>query len=342
MDIQKKEKLIEELVFFHYKFYNPKKGKKNKIVQFAFHEDNQTYYYYLKIENKKCFYHKGKSNTFNYQINTDLDTWLKIATGELKGQAAMKSGKLKIEGSLFDFLFHFGSAFGGTHHFEIPEGLFLKSEKPNQYKKILIISGSPRGKRGATGLMVDTFKEGLLRGGAEVVVLESAKMNINPCIGCLKCWSGESQGCVFDEKDQMKEVWKKYYWSDLIIWAAPVYVFHLPVAIKKVMDRLFVLNDPHIVLNQHNVTVHPKKTNQYKPMGVIAVAGYSGKENFSAIHHSFKVWRHHYDFDYPVELFRTQAMTFLSNADLQNVKQKSCLKALEQAGYELVTTKKIN
>jgi len=99
--------------------------------------------------------------------------------------------------------------------------------------KIVGISSSPRGKNSNTLKLLNAAAEGAKERGAEVEVIDVAKLNIRFCTGCLACRkSGE---CVI--KDDYPMLLKKLMAADGVILSCPNYIHNVPGQLKVVFDR---------------------------------------------------------------------------------------------------------
>ena len=92
--------------------------------------------------------------------------------------------------------------------------------------KILLINGSPKGKRSNSLKLAYSFIEGINTGvnsneNISVDELHIASMNINACKGCFACWQKTPGICCI--KDDMQTVIEKLMESDLILWSFPLY-----------------------------------------------------------------------------------------------------------------------
>ena len=108
--------------------------------------------------------------------------------------------------------------------------------------RVVVVNGSPR-KGGYTSELICLFKKGLESEGAHVsdVVLRTKK--ITPCIGCFKCWVGETAGrCIFH--DDMDEVLETYFESDVVVLATPMYYYSFSSLMKVFLERLFPTSQP--------------------------------------------------------------------------------------------------
>ena len=82
--------------------------------------------------------------------------------------------------------------------------------------KILVINGSPKGKRSNTYKLTSSFINGISETNEieyeEIIVKDK---NIGTCIGCFGCWNKTPGICVI--KDDMKEILDKILWADIIL-----------------------------------------------------------------------------------------------------------------------------
>lgn len=102
-------------------------------------------------------------------------------------------------------------------------------------KKIVILNGSPR-KNGKTASLVKAFIEGAEGAGNEVRELYLQGMNIGGCMACEACSKNGGQ-CV--QKDDMAQVNEAVEWSDVIVFASPMYWGTITGQLKVVIDRLY-------------------------------------------------------------------------------------------------------
>ncbi len=105
--------------------------------------------------------------------------------------------------------------------------------------KILILTGSPH-KNGTTSLLTDEFCEGATQSGHEVIRIDTAKLKINPCLGCNHCRKNEGK-CVH-EYDDMLEIILHLLTADAVVLVLPLYYFGLTAQLKTVIDRFYSVN----------------------------------------------------------------------------------------------------
>ncbi len=122
--------------------------------------------------------------------------------------------------------------------------------------KTLVIQGSPN-KDGNSATLTRRFLEGLTSCGREVEISEFwlNDLNIKPCQGCFLC-AGTSR-CVYD--DDMQQIYPAIEASELIVFAVPIYWWHMNAQTKLCIDRLTALLAPDDTLpamaNKHIVLV---------------------------------------------------------------------------------------
>ena len=101
-------------------------------------------------------------------------------------------------------------------------------------KKILVLNASPR-KRGNIAQMVAEMSDEAKAQGAEVDVVDVQKLNVQPCMACMKC---RAKGfCVLPDDDSQR-VLQLIKDSDAIVIAAPCYWGNIPGTLKLLFDRI--------------------------------------------------------------------------------------------------------
>lgn len=105
--------------------------------------------------------------------------------------------------------------------------------------RIITINGSHRGERGYTAFLIDQLFMGAKDSGATCEIINLASMKITPCSGCQRCQAPDSYlHCVYENKDDVLEIFNRMRESDLIVFATPVYVFSMSGKMKTFLDRL--------------------------------------------------------------------------------------------------------
>lgn len=101
-------------------------------------------------------------------------------------------------------------------------------------KRVLILSSSPR-KNGNSDTLCHNFASGAKDSGNEVVEIFINDKNINYCKACAYC---EQHNGVSTIKDDMVDIIKEIFASDVIVFASPVYFYSLSGQLKTFIDRL--------------------------------------------------------------------------------------------------------
>ncbi len=114
--------------------------------------------------------------------------------------------------------------------------------------KILLINGSPKGKRSNSLRLAESFIDGVrakIEGNAEQVTVEKldvASLNIRACLGCFSCWKKTPGVCCI--KDDMQTVIQKMLEANMVVWSFPLYYFNVPGMLKNLIDRQLPMSLP--------------------------------------------------------------------------------------------------
>ncbi len=115
--------------------------------------------------------------------------------------------------------------------------------------KFTVIFGSPR-KNGNTASLTAPFVDELKKNGAEVDYFDVYEKNIAGCKACLGCQKDKTKAsCVIN--DDMQPILASMAEADVIVYAAPVYIWTAPAPVKAVIDRSvystckYYDDDPH-------------------------------------------------------------------------------------------------
>ncbi|WP_018247977.1 NAD(P)H-dependent oxidoreductase [Orenia marismortui] len=150
-------------------------------------------------------------------------------------------------------------------------------------ENILILNGSPRGKKGNTAKLVDNFITGLKEESSNLIIenIELYKKNINSCTGCFSCWNKTPGKCIFN--DDMKDLISSYVNADLVIWATPLYHFGMTSIMKRFTERTLPINKPDIVKYDETYT-HPQRYDMNNKKNIlISTAGFPEAHNFEVL-----------------------------------------------------------
>lgn len=105
--------------------------------------------------------------------------------------------------------------------------------------KVLVLTGSPHIK-GTTALLADEFCNGAKESGHEVIRFDTAKLNINPCLGCGHCRKNDGK-CVYKD-DDMTKIYPHLLSANAVVLVTPLYYFGMSAQLKRTVDRFFAVN----------------------------------------------------------------------------------------------------
>jgi len=155
-------------------------------------------------------------------------------------------------------------------------------------KRVTIINGSPRGRRGNTAKLVDMFMDGyrLVEMYADIEYVELFKEKFKNCIGCFSCWTKTPGRCIHD--DGMDAALERLRVSDLVIWATPVYHFNMTSIMQGFVERTLPEVLPLMVKNGEEY-MHPQRHERMRPRNVvISNCGFPDFSNFDVLEAAFR------------------------------------------------------
>ena len=157
--------------------------------------------------------------------------------------------------------------------------------------EILLINGSPKGKRSNSLRLAEKFLQGFKagmkasEGEFSVEEIELASMNIGACKGCFGCWKNTPGVCCI--KDDMQFLLPKILNADMIVWSFPLYYFNVPGMLKNMIDRQLPLILPFMKENTsgHGSGSHEARYEKKDRRNVIiSTCGfYSAKDNYDSV-----------------------------------------------------------
>lgn len=189
---------------------------------------------------------------------------------------------------------------------------------------ILLINGSPKGKKSNTYRLSTAFIDGIKEKN-EIVLDEIAlnRLDIKPCLGCFSCWNKTPGKCVIN--DEMSEVIQKLLWADVTIWSFPLYYFNVPSKLKTLIDRQLPMVLPFMVADSESGS-HPARYDMTKKRNVlISTCGfYKTEGNYDSVIPMFDhlLGKGNYEtiFCSQGELFRVPELSNRTNEYLEYVK----------------------
>jgi multimeric flavodoxin WrbA len=212
--------------------------------------------------------------------------------------------------------------------------------------KIIAINGSHRGDRGLTQILINQLFIGAQRAGAhcETIVLSNKKINL--CKGCRVCQTNKSYlQCVFDDKDDIKEILKKIEESDIIIFATPIYVFSMSGLMKIFIERIMASTADSSIrtLSQSGLLFHHiNKKIASKPILIVTCQDNIEDKTYQNVVDYFKIYSEFLDAPVIGNLHRKSGQLFLDQSnELYQSKINAVLESYSKAGEELVIYSRI-
>ena len=99
---------------------------------------------------------------------------------------------------------------------------------------VIGLQGSPR-KKGSSDYLLKAFMTEVEKTGVEVQILDIARMNIRPCLGCGYC---EKKGfCVIDDDDMAASVYPLLRQAQVVVASSPVFFYSVTAQLKALIDR---------------------------------------------------------------------------------------------------------
>lgn len=103
--------------------------------------------------------------------------------------------------------------------------------------KIIILTGSPN-QRSSSNLLVEYFIKGAREAGHVVGVVDTTRVVVRPCTGCLYCkYDGP---CVM--KDDMEKIKAHILAADMVVFSTPLYYYGMSAQLKTAIDRFCSFN----------------------------------------------------------------------------------------------------
>lgn len=200
--------------------------------------------------------------------------------------------------------------------------------------KILAFSGSPQMEKGSTDKILQVFLKGAEEAGAETETIYVPRQNIKFCGGCLDCWIVHPGKCIHN--DDIPAIMNKIKYSDVMVYASPVYFDGLTAQMKKMMDRFVIGAKPNIdVVDGHSRHPSRGKGSRKRKVMLISTCGFGELDNFDVVVHHMQAAAKNMRAEYIGALLRPMGPLFkYLDADADMVKE--VFAAIKKAGREVV------
>jgi multimeric flavodoxin WrbA len=147
--------------------------------------------------------------------------------------------------------------------------------------KVLAFNCSPKTDKGNTAVILNPFLDGMRTAGAEVDVIYTKKLNINPCQGDFNCWLKTPGKCFQD--DDMQMLHPKLAAAQIWVFATPVYVDGISGPMKNLVDRLIPHVYPFVELRDGHCR-HPRREEEkQEKIVLVSNCGFWEMDNFDPL-----------------------------------------------------------
>jgi len=187
--------------------------------------------------------------------------------------------------------------------------------------------------KGNTALILNPFVQGMRESGAQVKVMYSKRLDIKPCTGEFRCWSG-NPGCCY-VKDDMAEVLEELRNSDYWVFGVPVYS-KLPGEIQNIFNRMMPLFDDSVVVRGRTLLPGVRDPLKLRKIALVSSCGFWGLENFELVVEIMEFVAKAFDSKLARPLLRPNA-DLLRPGGINRQTVKTITDAANRAGSELVT-----
>ena len=199
--------------------------------------------------------------------------------------------------------------------------------------KVLAINGSPKMDNGSTALILNPFLEGIREAGAEVELLYTKKLKINPCQGCFNC-QFKTPGTCF-QKDGMQMLLSKLREAGIWVFATPVYVDAVSGPMKNLMDRLLPLVQPFFELREGHCRHPQRQGTKHSKVVLVSNCGFWEMDNFDPLLVHMKAFCKNYGREFAGALLRPCGPMLNPMMEIGGPKD-DIFEAVKEAGRQLV------
>jgi len=199
--------------------------------------------------------------------------------------------------------------------------------------KILVINGSPRGKKSTTYMMVEAFLSGMRECGWKDDHILLSQMKIHHCMGCFHCWFNKGQ-CIFD--DDMKKIPLRFEY-DMLLLASPLFIDNVTGLMKNFLDRMAAGANPRMEHDAHHECRHIKKP-QVPKLIAMSNCGFPEQSHFEVLKLLCRRLARNMGTELIAEIYRGGGSLLLNPELALQTVQEGYKALLQTAGREIATT----
>jgi hypothetical protein len=187
--------------------------------------------------------------------------------------------------------------------------------------------------KGNTAMILNPFIDGMKSAGADVELLYTKKLKIQPCIGDFRCWSDNTLGeCHFN--DDMTAVLRKMARVDTWVFGVPVYA-KLPGELQNLFNRMMPLLEPNVLVRGRTLIPTRRKDLKVRRVALVSTCGWWGLENFDLLIKNVEFMAKIFDVKLARPLLRPDSGVFRWMASVGDGCSR-IIEAAEEAGAQLV------
>lgn len=207
---------------------------------------------------------------------------------------------------------------------------------------IVVINGSPKGRKSNTNVIVSSLLKGAEEAGAQTTNIFLSEKDIKHCTGCIVCWTKHPGRCIIS--DDVAEIIAKLGTANVIALATPVYFENITSLLKAFIDRLTMIVNPYSYNNATYQKVSPQQERISQPpkLMMISNCGYPDKNNFDVLAHWYNRFVQNMHSESAGEIYVTRGKYLTSPPENKRLAVLEYLKIVEIAGKEIATNMKIS
>ena len=202
--------------------------------------------------------------------------------------------------------------------------------------KVLAFNCCMKTEHADTAKILNPFLDGMKEAGAEVELIYTSTLNINPCKACTSDPTYISDGNC-DCNDDMKELYPKFKASNIWVFATPSINNHVPAHFKNLLDRMEPLfnidfertnGDSEYLINSNG------------KIALVSTSSAWNLDNFNLIIEHFESLSQLFNKEFLPPLLRPHS-GILNTFRKFNIPAIDIFRAAKDAGRELVSTGRI-
>jgi multimeric flavodoxin WrbA len=200
--------------------------------------------------------------------------------------------------------------------------------------KVVAISSSPSMDKSNTSLILTPFLDGMREAGAEVELLYTRKLKINPCQGEFNCWV-KTPGTCF-QKDDMQLLLPKLAEADIWVLATPLYVDGMTGPMKNLVDRVLPLVEPFFELRDGHCRHPARRDTTHGKIVLVSNCGFWEMDNFDPLVTHVRAMCKNAGMEFAGALLRPQGPALKAMLDM-GAPVNDIFEASREAGRQLVS-----